>query len=206
MSKPQVIVVPPNAGIGTVPPIQVPLGIGDNITLINLSSYLGLTLCNDNEFNAASTWPLYPGSVNPQPGINNLWIKNPHNTQVSVLVLQGIIPAFNPQSINQGGLSQIGVFNLSGGAVNSMLPTPPVGYGYRMHSVTCINQTAGNLLYQVNNQYEGILNTPFFAALIPANDAQSFVLNGLIITTPVTSSPIVATGIGVNLYYDTVLI
>ena len=92
MSKPQVINVPPNAGIGTVPPVQVPLIGSSAITLINQNSYLGLTLCNDDRFNPTTTWPLSPGAAQPQTGVNNLWIQNPNTEQITVLVIEGIIP------------------------------------------------------------------------------------------------------------------
>ena len=92
MSKPQVIVVPPNAGIGTVPPVQVPLINDTAVTLINQDNYLGLILCNDDHFNPTSVWPLPPSTAAPQPGINNLWIQNPNNKQIQVLVVQGIVP------------------------------------------------------------------------------------------------------------------
>ena len=99
MSKPQVINVPALAGMGTVPPVQVPLIDGNAITIINLDGSLGVTLCNDDQFNPTSTWPLNQLNVLPMTGINNLWIQNPNSVGVQVLVLQGIMPVslYNPK-------------------------------------------------------------------------------------------------------------
>ncbi len=92
MSRPQVINVPPYAGIGTVPPVQVPLINNQTVTLINQNNYLGLTLCNTSDFNPGTTWPLPPSTSAAQPGINNLWVQNPNNVEIEVLVLEGAMP------------------------------------------------------------------------------------------------------------------
>lgn len=100
MSKPQVINVPPYAGVGTVPPVQVPLINNEPVTIFNLDNNLGLTLCNDERFDPASTWPLQQGNVLPiTGGINNLWIQNPNDIEIRVLVLEGIVPVglYNPK-------------------------------------------------------------------------------------------------------------
>lgn len=206
MSKPQVIVVPAHAGIGTVPPVQIPLAEGSNITLTNLSSNLGLTLCNDSQFNSTTTWPLAPNSTNPQPGVNNLWVQNSNSTSISILVLQGIIPVFNPQAINQGGLLQVSNSSLSGSTYQALLPTPLSGYAYRLQSVCCINQTAAAILFLISSLYLNVVLIPFFARTVPANDAVTFVLNGLLIPTEIQSSPVVTNGFGVVLNYDLVKI
>lgn len=97
MSKPQVINVPPNSGFGTVPPVQVPLINNEPVTLFNMNAILGLTLCNDDRFNPTTTWPLNGGMTLPiTGGVNNLWIQNPNNSLIQLLVLQGIVPvSFN---------------------------------------------------------------------------------------------------------------
>ena len=84
--------------MGTTPPVQIPL-IDGPVTLINLDWSNGVTLCNDDLFNPTSTWPLNQLNVLPMIGLNNLWIQNPNNTQVQVLVLQGIMPVslYNPK-------------------------------------------------------------------------------------------------------------
>ena len=82
---PTVIQVPAGSGVGSQPPIQVPLTDESIISLVNLSATVTLTLCNDDTF--STTWPLAAGSVQPEPGIDNLWIQNSTNTDASVLVL-----------------------------------------------------------------------------------------------------------------------
>jgi hypothetical protein len=94
MSKPQVITVAALAGMGTMPPQQVPLDT-DVVTLVNLDRNLGVTLCNDDNFEPSNTWPLGPSNVIPQPGINNLWVQNPNSVPVMILVLEGIVTVSN---------------------------------------------------------------------------------------------------------------
>jgi len=98
MSKPTVITVPANAGFGTTPPVQIPLGAGGSVTLFNLDTTNGLTLCNDSQFQPSSTWPLKQGNVLPITGINNLWAQNPNSVNVEILVLEGVVPVglYNP--------------------------------------------------------------------------------------------------------------
>lgn len=86
------MIVPPLSGIGTQPAVQVPLANGSDVTLINLDKTYDLVLCNDDSFQPNTTWPLPSGNVIPQPGINNLWVQNPNNTPVNILVLEGIVP------------------------------------------------------------------------------------------------------------------
>jgi hypothetical protein len=66
------------------PPVQVPLLDSTIISLDNLSS-VDLDLCNDDTFSV--TWPLKAGGIAPQPGIDNLWIRNPSSTDAQLLVL-----------------------------------------------------------------------------------------------------------------------
>lgn len=103
LTKPQVVQIPPLAGIGTNLPAQIPL---DNqststqvVTLVNLSSSLNVVLCNNTNFEPSTTWPLKYGAVSPQPGINNLWVQNPNNATVEILVLSGIVPYSQSQVI-----------------------------------------------------------------------------------------------------------
>lgn len=95
MSKPQVIVIPPLAGEGSVSPVQVPIANGSVVTLVNLNRNLGVTLCNDDLFAPATTWPLGPSNVIPQPGIDNLWVKNPNTEPIEILVLEGSVAVTN---------------------------------------------------------------------------------------------------------------
>ncbi len=99
MSKPQVIVIPANAGTGTTPAVQIPLAENSAITLINLDYNLGVTLCNDDHFSPTTTWPLQQLNALPIAGINNLWVQNSNNANVELLVLQGIVPVslYNPK-------------------------------------------------------------------------------------------------------------
>ncbi len=91
MSRPQVINVPPSAGVGSVPAVQIPTS-SSVITLLNLSSSLGLTLCTDPNFEPTTTWPLPPNVSIPHTDMNNLWAQNNNSDTVQVLVIQGIIP------------------------------------------------------------------------------------------------------------------
>jgi len=134
MSKPQVIVVPALAGIGINAPVQVPLST-DTITLVNLSTTLGLILCNDDRFAPTTTWPLSGGITAPQPGLNNLWVQNPNNYDVNVLVLEGIVPlTFSPNTFNIGGLLNVQL-NITGTSTIQLLPAPPVGKIYRLQTL-----------------------------------------------------------------------
>lgn len=95
MAKPTVITVVAGAGIGTQPAPQIPLVEGNAVTLINLddsSGGLAVVLCNDSDFNPSTTWPLGQLQVMPQPDINNLWVQNPNDYPVNLLVLKGIVP------------------------------------------------------------------------------------------------------------------
>ncbi len=103
LSKPQVVQIPPLAGMGTNSPIQIPL---DNqstatevVTLVNLSNSLSVTLCNNDRFNPSEVWPLKYGAVSPQPGVNNLWVQNANNATVEILVLSGVVPYSQSQVI-----------------------------------------------------------------------------------------------------------
>ena len=99
MSKPQVITIPANAGFGTVPPVQIPLSDGSAVTLINLDYNLGVTLCNDSNFAPSSVWPLQQLNALPITDVNNLWVQNPNNANVELLVLAGVMPValYNPK-------------------------------------------------------------------------------------------------------------
>lgn len=98
---PTVLQVPHGSGVGVQSPIQVPISGDSIISLVNLSTTVNLTLCNDDTF--STTWPLPAGSVQPEPGIDNLWIQNSSGTDAEVLVLTydarfpGVVPA--PSSI-----------------------------------------------------------------------------------------------------------
>ena len=141
----------------------------------------------------------------PQPNINNLWIQNPNKSEIDVLVLLGdSIPSYSPISLNSGGLLQAGIGSLSGTTWTMILPTPTSGYAYRIQSITIINQTSTSQLFQIASLFEGsTLYLPFFAQNLSANSAQSFSLNGQLITTSIAQN-LTGTGIGVNMFYDLV--
>lgn len=98
MSKPQVVQVAAMAGTGTVPACQIPLSLG-GVTVINLDYNLGVTLCNDEQFNDSTTWPLQQLNALPITGVNNLWVQNPNNSPIKLLILQGVMPVslYNPK-------------------------------------------------------------------------------------------------------------
>jgi len=96
---PTVIQVPALCGVGTMPPVQVPLLESSIISLVNLSN-IDFILCNDDTF--TTTWPLPAGATQPEPGIDNLWIRNPNTTDGEVLVLtyDARFPGLVPQPIS----------------------------------------------------------------------------------------------------------
>ncbi|HEY1645949.1 MAG TPA: hypothetical protein VGF75_06315 [Candidatus Saccharimonadales bacterium] len=81
---PTVIQIPNGSGVGTQPPIQIPLLESSIISLVNLSD-VTLTLCNDDTFN--TTWPLGPNITQPEPGVDNLWVMNDSGNDAQILVL-----------------------------------------------------------------------------------------------------------------------
>ena len=204
MSKPQVITVPALAGIGNNSPVQIPIGV-DIITLINLSNTMGLTLCNDDRFVPSTTWPLYGGMSAPQPGVNNLWIQNPNNSEIDVLVLMGdSIPSYSPVALNSGGLSYVSATLIMGTFID-LLPAPPTGYAYRIHLVTTstgYSTSQGEVLL-------GIEYGPYwFALAVDPNTSidSTLILNGLLITNYVGGLYIGQTGTQQAIYiaYDIV--
>ena len=80
---PTVLQVPAGSGIVN-PGIQVPINDDSIISLVNLGT-VTLALCNDDTF--STTWPLASGEVQPEPGVDNLWIQNSTDTDCSILVL-----------------------------------------------------------------------------------------------------------------------
>lgn len=99
MAKPQVITIGALAGIGVQPAQQIPLdnssGGSVSVTLINLDEDAtddALVLCSDDNFSPGTTWPLPAGNVIPQPDVDNVWVQNPNNSPVDILVLQGVVP------------------------------------------------------------------------------------------------------------------
>jgi hypothetical protein len=88
---PTIVVAPANSQ-----PVQIPLAGSDEITLVNLSNALGVTLCQDPDFNPSNCWPLPAGASSPQTGMNSLWVMNTTGVvNVSILVLQGSQPVNN---------------------------------------------------------------------------------------------------------------
>lgn len=128
MSKPQVIIVPPNAGIGTTPAVQIPI-IGGVVTLLNLNTTLGLTLCTDQNFSPNTTWPLPPNVSIPHTDINNLWAQNSSTSTIQVLVLQGIIPVTYVPTTGAQNLT------VSGNNPIIITPTPASFQNYNLQPI-----------------------------------------------------------------------
>ena len=101
--QPTVIQVPGNGQ-----PIQVPISDDSIISISNIGS-VALTLSTDESFNNA--WPIAIGEVQPEPGIDNLWIMNTSGTDTEVLVLTydarfpGLVAP--PSGISSGGYASL---------------------------------------------------------------------------------------------------
>ena len=134
MSKPQVIIIAANAGVGSQPAQQIPTGTSGAITLINLSNNLGLILSDSSDF--STSWPLNAATVLPQTGISTLFVMNTNNTPIQVEVLQGIVPVSSVYKPNLGGMV-FAVGEYAGNTINTtLLPAPPVGFAYVVNSIS----------------------------------------------------------------------
>ncbi len=131
---------------------------------------------------------------------------------VGYSTVSGFAPQIVPEShsdvvlaTNQGGLEQIGNFSLSGISTQAVLPTPPNGFAYRIHSINCINQTTAAVQFNLLTFFRGVVYVPFFTALVPAGNGATFLLNGLLIPTAIEGS-LSPTGIGYLMNYDLIQI
>lgn len=136
MSSPQTVTVPPLAGVGMNVPIQIPDVSSGNPTLINQSTFLTVTVCADSLFQQGTSWTLEPGESLPLPNGNGTFITNPNNAQITILVLDGIVPVQFSDSGDTGhGLTIVSVSGATPTAVLTLLPAPPVGYAYRLNNL-----------------------------------------------------------------------
>jgi hypothetical protein len=128
-----------------------------------------LTLCNDDTF--STTWPIAPGAVQPEPGVDNLWIQNTSGTDAEVLVLTydarfpGVVPAPSSvlppsppggyasltgpgESITPGELDQLGPFTIttdSSDSVGFQVNLTGVGFGIESVENSFIGTSVGDL-------------------------------------------------------------
>lgn len=188
MSAPQVIFIPPLAGVGQNVPIQIPAVDSGSPTLVNTSQLLSLTLCNDSTFNA--TWTLAAGESLPLPNGNSVMVQNQNSTGVNILVIDGVVPVQVGAQANYGGLSAA-IEGLGGGAAQPILPAPPPGYAYRLQNLSAFYYTSDALSFYVNIFVEGLINNPsiyFYANNTPGGtyflgDTYSF--NGQLANGPI---------------------
>lgn len=192
MSRPQVIVIPALAGIKNNPAIQIPLGFGSVVTLVNQSNYLGLTLCTDNNFSATTTWPLPASVVAPQTGVDNLWVQNPHNVDIQLVVYSGLVPvslASIPSEMIYGGTYTIGS---SGGIVIGISPPPnatgiyiitPSGYATAVGNQSGITYNPITESYLSSGGYNNIYN--YYVLVAGLDTSISFTVSGTIGSTVV---------------------
>ena len=131
---------------------------------------------------------------------------------VGYSTVSGFAPQVVPEShndvviaTNQGGLQVATNSSLSGITTQLLLPAPPAGFAYRLHSLNCMNQTTAAFLFSLALVYEGLLTLPFFTAAVPASGGQTFLLNGLLVATEIQNTT-VSTGLGVVLNYDVIQI
>ena len=168
-SSPQVITVPAGAGVGLGAPIQTPSVDSGSPTLVNLSPNLTLVLCNDSNF--SNTYNLSQGQSLPLPGAGSVFIQNPNNVNLNVLVLDGIVPVTFSTPPNQGGLSIAGGPVTTTGPPTQILPAPIIGFAYRLQSVvfTYQNEASATLAANIMAIYIETTGSSYFAGVsIPA--------------------------------------
>ena len=131
---------------------------------------------------------------------------------VGYSTVSGFAPQVVPEShsdvvlaTNQGGLQFTFQGSLSGIATEAFLPTPAAGFAYRVHSVTCINQTTTAFQFNLLALESGVLDIPFFSATVPATSSQTFLLNGVLIATKIDVSSM-GSSLGVSMNYDVIQI
>ena len=97
--RPQTVIVPPLAGIGNQIAIQLPIQRASSVTIVNLDDTYGLILCNDTRFDPTTTWPLNQNNALPIAEVHELWVQNPNDASVKLLILQGLVPIslYNPK-------------------------------------------------------------------------------------------------------------
>lgn len=148
MAQPQVIIVPAHSGIGTNPPIQIPIGAG-TVTVLNLDPNLGLTLCNTLDFATSSTWPLPPNISIPQTDVNNLWAQNEHSSDIEVLVIAGVVPiTYVPISGNET-LTVVGNETLSVDNSNAVAPQAGTSISLLGNTAQIMPSVLGTLEFSV---------------------------------------------------------
>ena len=104
---------------------------------------------------------------------------------------------------NQGGLQQV---TLIGAPVSAPFPPPPVGFAYRIHSITTFSAGAANTAIL----YTGGTGFTIFAATWAATSFQTgstFLMNGLLVADSIVAES-VQSGLSVDCYilYDLVAI
>jgi len=171
MSAPQTATIPGLSGIGANAKIQIPSVTSGNPTIVNLSPNLTITLCNDDTFAVGNTWQLGPNSSQPLPGVGTLFAQNPNTSDINVLVIDGVVPIFNPQTIGQGGLSVAVGTVTAPNTTGVLLPAPPSGFAYRLkYMYTAIGANGSDIadvtLFQVKPPTSGTPygNIPFYFA------------------------------------------
>ena len=210
MSKPQVIIIAANAGVGSQPAQQIPTGTSGAITLINLSNNLGLILSDSSDF--STSWPLNAATVLPQTGISTLFVMNTNNTPIQVEVLQGIVPVSSVYKPNLGGMV-FAVGEYAGNTINTMLPAPPVGFAYNIVNISYATSAPCGPLSSQLILCAGNNTQPFFQAASTMEhlgftfaDTKNFV--GLVINNSIIALLIPTEGNGfyVNLVYNLISI
>ena len=210
MSKPQVIIIAANAGVGSQPAQQIPTGTSGAITLINLSNNLGLILSDSSDF--STSWPLNAATVLPQTGISTLFVMNTNNTPIQVEVLQGIVPVSSVYKPNLGGML-FSVNGYAGNTINTVLPVPPVGFAYNIVNISYATTALCGPLSSQLILCAGGTGQPFLQAASTMEhlgftfaDTKNFV--GLVINNSIIAQLIPALGNGfqVNLVYNLISI
>jgi hypothetical protein len=168
MARPQVVIVPALAGIGSNPPTQIPLSGGTTITIVNQNNYLGLTLCETESFEPSTTWSLPASASMPQTGMNTLFAQNSSNYPVTLLVYTGVLPISFTPFINQ-----------------PFANTYIIPKGTASTTITIETQPAWTVLWVALQSYDYAANN---AISIQVSGNQSFVLYRSIVQPPGTDN------------------